>query len=276
MLKFTVKRLVFTVMIVLFLLIINGCSALSRYQCIKDPYCSMYREAIISKIVECEKSETGYDINAYINQEYKSGIKRTYNKFVAHNQYKDTTRTYDDLRKECQCKYETEQNRLQEIKKRQKQEAKAQRDRVFNESNLLAKKNGFKGYAQFRNMHDFVVSAENGSININDYKDYAIEFSENGDYAYKFSQLINGTEIYQPDYRYGLKLTVGIKRDKDQNSQPLEGQILKNIKVVSFKGIETYKTILRVNKQILIFDRAIDFRVSAVKEALKKIIEKKK
>ena len=277
MFKLAVQRLFSKVMIVILLLMINGCSAVSFYQCIKDPYCSMFREPIMKKIVECEDSKTGYDINAYLNQE--ASKKRVYDTFVAKTQYKETTRTYDDLRKECQDKYETEQDRLQEVKKRRKQEEQEKREKIFNESKTLALNSGFKGYAQFRNMHDFVSSAENGSIDINNYKDYVIEFSDNGDYAYKFSQQINDVEIYQPDYRYGLKLTVGIRRDKEQKSQPLEGQVIKNIKVVSFKGVETYTTILRFNKQILIFDRAINFRVSAFEEALKKVnkvLEQKK
>jgi len=269
MLKLTVSKAI----IVVLLLIMNGCKVLSVYQCIIDPYCTRYREPIMKKIVECEKTEIGYDINAYLYE--NSGRKSTYEKFVAKNQYKNTNRTFDDLRKECQGKYEAEQDRLQEVKKMQEKEAQAKRDRIFNESKNLAIESGYKGYVQFRDMHDFVSSAENGSININDYKDYVIEFSSNGDYAYKFSQLINGVEIYQPDYRYGLKLTVGIKRDKDQKDQPLEGQVINNIKVVSFKGVETYMTILRLNKQILIFDRAKNFYVSALEKALKKVFDQK-
>jgi len=50
---------------------------------------------------------------------------------------------------------------------------------------------------------------------------------------------------------------------------PLEGQPLRNIQLVSFIKVISYRTILGVNKQILMFDRANDFRVAVIVKVFK-------
>lgn len=276
MLKINMKLVVLTSTLLSMLFAIQGCSVAKGYQCMKDPYCSRNKQPIKTKIEHCESTKTGYDINSYLTPRSWSGMKETYTNYIAEEQYKDTNRTYRDLKEECQIKYEKEQNRIKELKNKKELEEKAKRQQVFDHKVALAKKNGYKGYVQYRTFDEFINDAQLGRININSYKGYVIEIFDNGTYGFKFSQLINGVEIYQPDYRYGLKLTVGIRRDKDQKSTPLEGQPLKNIKQTSFIKVDNYRTILGVNKQILMFDRAIDFRVAVVKEMLKKSQKNKK
>ena len=85
--------------------------------------------------------------------------------------------------------------------------------------------------------------------------------------------------MYQPNYRYGLKVSVGIKRDKAQTNMPFEGQPLQNIGLIHFIGVKNYRTVLGANKQILMFDRAGKYRVAyatSIMKALEKKLSEKK
>jgi hypothetical protein len=95
--------------------------------CSRNYSCSTYKKLIKTKISNCEAIITGIAINDYINS--NEVLKK----------YKDTNRTYDDLRVECQVKYEKEQKRL-----------KDKEEQAFDANVLLAKKNGYKGYTQYR------------------------------------------------------------------------------------------------------------------------------
>jgi hypothetical protein len=117
---------------------------------------------------------------------------------------------------------------------------------------------------------EFMSYIQSGQVNINSYKNHIIVFNNKGTYTYKYMQTVNNIEIYQPDYRYGFKSTVGIVREKEQNNAILEGQFLSNIEVISFKKVDTYRTIFGVNKQILLFDRGADFRLQLMVDYLKK------
>jgi len=237
-----------------------------------DSYCKRDKPKIIESLRACNAN--GDDVNKIFNK--KRNFTYVFDKYLADKKFEDTNLTYSQVKEKCQAKYETEKARIKVEKQAKSDKLKKDRKQALKENNLLAKKAGYKGYTHFSDMEMLIVSAQNGEINIGDYVDTVIEFRSGGTYAYKFSQINNGIEIYQPDYRYGLKSTIGIKREKEQNNQILEGQPLKNIEIVSFLGVKKYRTVLGASKQILIFDRAADFRLELVMKALEKKLAEKK
>jgi len=131
----------------------------------------------------------------------------------------------------------------------------------FPENYALAKENGYLGYTEYKSIEKFTSEYEFGHIKIDDYRGYIISTSSRGTYAYRFSRLVNGMEIYEPDKKYGWVLALGIKRDKSKRVKlPKVKSPLRDTKIVSFLGISTYKTIYGVSKKVLVFDRAEDFR----------------
>ncbi|WP_373033567.1 hypothetical protein [Sulfurovum sp.] len=255
-----------------FVMAIQGCGGLKTLTAMSDSEYKQYNDEILEKLEQCHKSDKGMDINKYLKK--RKAIQRTYERYVIDEEYNETDKTYGDLKEECQTKYNNEQLRLEKIKAQKLQEEKETAAKVLKDNEDLAKKNGYKGYVEFVDMHQFIRLAEAGSISINDYKQYVIHFRDSGTYAYKFTQLAQGIEMYQPNYRYGVNSTLGIKRIKENKNQPLEGQLLNNIEYVSFIGVSTYKTVLGANKQIVLFDRAIDFKVALVQDILEELSDR--
>ena len=250
-------------------ILIQGCGGMSSLLKVKDDSYYRYEKTIKSAIEKCYLSENGTNISKILSE--KSTIQNTYDKYIVNEIYKETDKTYKDLKEECQAKYDKEQLRLKEVKAQKLLEEKNAREKAFKAKVLLAQSSGYKGYLEYRDIEDFLADAQNGLININDYKGYVIYFKSHGTYAYKFSQYVNGIDIYQPDYRYGLKSTLGIKRVKENTNHPLEGQPLKNIEYTSFIGIDSYSTVLGAKKQIIIFDRAVNFRMELFEYIMNKL-----
>jgi len=133
----------------------------------------------------------------------------------------------------------------------------------------LAQTSGYKGYVEYKSIEKFISEYEYGRIDINDYKNYIISNTARGTYAYKFSKLINETEVYQPNSKYGWVHAVGIKREKGQTDELRVGSPMRDTQVVRFLGISNYKTIYGVYKKILVFDRATKFRAASEKNIQK-------
>jgi len=131
----------------------------------------------------------------------------------------------------------------------------------FPDNYRLAQDNGYTGYAEYKSIEKFTSEYEFGHIKINDYRGYIISSTSNGTYAYRFSRLVDNMEIYEPDKKYGWVLALGIKRDKNRRMKlPKAKAPLRDTKIMRFLGIGKYKTIYGVSKNILVFDRAEDFR----------------
>ena len=255
----------------------GGLSLTESVQCSMDTPCKQGKPKIIKVLLDCYQNENGADVNKIFNKNRKYGY--VFNKYLVDKKFEDTNLTYTQVKEMCQTKYEAEKSRIESEKQAKADKLQKEREEDLKHNNLLAKKNGYKGFVQYNSIEGFIRDAEYGNININDYKGYVISNNEDGTYAYKFSQLVKDIEMYHPDYRYGLKLSVGIKRDKAQTNMPLEGQPLQSTGIISFIGVQTYKTVLGVNKQILMFDRAGKYRVayatSILKALEKKLSEKK-
>lgn len=252
-----------------FVIVIQGCGGLKTLTAMGDSEYQQYNGEILEKLEQCRKSDKGMDINKYLKK--RKAIQRTYERYVIDKKYKETNKTYGELKEECQTKYNDEQLRLEKIKAKKLQKEKEAEVNALKANEDLAKKSGYKGYVEFTDMQQFITLSEQGSININDYKQYVIHFRDSGTYAYKFTQLVRGVEMYQPNYKYGVNSTLGIKRIKENTNQPLEGRPLGNIEYVSFIGVSTYKTVLGANKQIVLFDRAIDFKVAIAEDILNEL-----
>lgn len=125
----------------------------------------------------------------------------------------------------------------------------------------LAKENGYQGYIEDKSIEKFISEYEYGRMDINEYKNYVIANKAGATYAYKFLKIVNDTEVYEPNSKYGWVNAVGIKRSKGQRDTPLVGAPMRNTKVVSFLGVSNYKTIYGVYKKILVFNRAEKFRM---------------
>lgn len=124
----------------------------------------------------------------------------------------------------------------------------------------LAKTRGYKGYVEYDSIDKFTSAYEYGHIKIDDYYNYVIANKKGGTYAYRFTRVLDGIEIYQPDKKYGWVLPVGIKRSKHQNNRLLRGAPLLNTKMVRFLGVRDYKTIYGVYQRILLFERVERFK----------------
>jgi len=155
-----------------------------------------------------------------------------------------------------------------EAKQLEKEKLHAANEQAFPLKYALAKSSGYKGYAQFKSIEKFTSEYEYGRIDINDYQNYIIASESGGTYAYRFSRILDGIEIYQPDKKYGWVLPLGIKRNKRQNNKLLRGSPLLNTKTVRFLGISDYKTIFGVYQKILLFDRAETFREASAKNGI--------
>lgn len=258
--------------------ILQGCiaekgklTALDNIMCNMDSNCVKFKPKITKALNICYLNPLGGNIEDFFDNNKKLydndlySKRNVYNKFLKDKNFKETNLTYQQVKEECQTKYQAEKIRLEQEEytknKKQLQEKQAKQEKLIKKSKLLAEKNGYKGFVIQYSLENFIRDAEEGRIDINDYKKYVIASTQEREKAYKFSQLINNIEVYQPDYRFRLNLTIGIKRSTEKNT-PLEGQVLKDVIPVSFIGVETYTTILGVQKQILMFDRAEKFRTA--------------
>lgn len=263
------------------MLLLQGCiadkgsaSLLEETKCNMSRDCKQKKEEITNTFEQCLYNPDGADITKYFAQSDSRWRSRIYAEFLVNRQFKDTNQTYLEVRNDCQNKFEAAEARRIEAENIKKEALRLKKEKEFNSNVELAKASGYEGYAEFRSIADFISEAQNGNININDYKGYVILSENSGTRAYKFSQLVEGVEMYHPDYRFGLNVSVGIKRDKEETNQPLEGQPLQNTETVSFLGVQTYRTVLGTNKQILMFDRAIDFRVAYMQKWINLLEEK--
>jgi len=148
-----------------------------------------------------------------------------------------------------------------EAKKLEKEKLHQAHEEDFPHKSALAKSNGYRGYIEFKSIEKFTSEYEYGRLDVNDYKNYVISNQAGGTYAYTFTRVSDGIEIYQPDKKYGWVTTLGIKRHKEQRNKLKKGSPLLDTKTVSFLGVSTYKTIFGVYQRILLFDRAQTFRV---------------
>ena len=124
----------------------------------------------------------------------------------------------------------------------------------------LATENGYQGYIEAKSIEKFISEYEYGRMDINEYKNYVIANKSGATYAYKFLKIINNTEVYEPDSKYGWVNAVGIKRSKGQRNTPVVGSPMRDTKLVSFLGMSNYKTRFGVHKKVLVFNRAERFR----------------
>ena len=139
----------------------------------------------------------------------------------------------------------------------------------------VVKESGYKCVAEYDDIEMFVIAAEHGEINLGDYKGCLIITKHTGSYAWTFSEFRDGVEIYHPDYRFDHKVSIGIVRDKDQKNEQIEGQPIRNTQFMTFRGIKYYTTALGARKQILMFDRAGDFRINLFMATLNNASNKK-
>jgi len=222
----------------------------------------------MNKIEDCENNTAGMDLDTFI---YDSSKSRIYYHHVAEEKYKESGKTYDFFKKQCQDKYIAEQLRIKEMKLLEQNKKKQQAQK---ENEEFAKSNGYKGYIKLSGFHSLIYSVQSGETDIGKYKNYVIKFDSIGTKAYRFSQLINGIEIYQPVHGYHLKPTIGIRRNKVNENLLVEGQPLTNIEYVSFEGIDSYTTVLGASKQIVMFNRATNFKVAYIQQIFKNISQK--
>ena len=152
-----------------------------------------------------------------------------------------------------------------EAKKLEKEKLHKTNEQAFPLKYALAKASGYKGYVEYESIEKFTSEYEYGHIDINDYRNYVISNKAGGTYAYTFSRVLDGIEIYQPDKKYGWVRTLGIKRNKQQKNKLLRGEPLLNTQTVSFLGTSQYKTIFGIYKKILIFERIETLKTASSK-----------